>query len=180
MPATETTPKRSDSRRVFLGLGANVGQPEERLLEALDSLHRRFGPIDISPLYRTRPVPVSDQPDFLNAVAAITTAMPLPSLLAWLQGLEREAGRQPDHVTGAPRPLDLDILLAGNEIVDRPGLCVPHPRLRGRRFVLAPLVDLAPDLTVPPDARAARELLLELGDGQRVERIAWSRPPAGS
>ena len=110
--------------------------------------------------------------DFVNAVAAIT---PLPhetpeSLLAKLRAIEVEFGRAPKQFLNEPRPLDLDLIAFGSEVRSTAQLTLPHPRVCARRFVLAPLNELAPDLVLPGQARTVAELLESLGTSERVER----------
>lgn len=138
----------------------------------------------MAPLYRTAPVSVIPQPDFLNTVviARLETlegsrlADPR-TLLAHLKSLERESGRNAGPRFG-PRTLDVDLLLFGDLVLSalgsEPELVLPHPRMRQRRFVLAPLCDLRPDLELPPDGAVARDLLSGLGTEQAVEKIGWS------
>jgi 2-amino-4-hydroxy-6-hydroxymethyldihydropteridine diphosphokinase len=109
------------------------------------------------------------QPDFLNAVATGRTRLAPLELLRLLKRLEAEAERLPSGKTNGPRPLDLDLLLYGGRRIDLPELVVPHPRLTQRRFVLAPLADLAPDLVVPGTGRTVA-FLLEAAPHARVER----------
>lgn len=129
----------------------------------------------LSPLYRTEPVGGPPQPDFLNAVAAGVTRLAPLALLAFLHDLERASGRVRTAERGGPRPLDLDLLLYGDREIALPGLLVPHPRLRERRFVLAPLADLRPSLVVP-GTRLSVTRLLALAPPARIERL--SPPPA--
>ncbi len=129
----------------------------------------------LSPLYRTEPVGGPPQPDFLNAVAVGVTRLAPLDLLALLRGLERAAGRESSRERNGPRPLDLDLLVYGDLEIDLPGLVVPHPRLRERRFVLAPLADLRPSLVVPGTGLSV-ERLLALAPPARIERLRT--PPA--
>lgn len=147
--------------RAYIGLGANVGEAQATLARAVRALAALPGArLDgVSGLYRTRPVGVTDQPDFLNAVVALDVpAGPDPetgalALLAALKGLEAALGRRPGGRWG-PREVDLDLLIFGpHEVkVERPDgrwLQVPHPQMAERLFVLAPLAELAPDLRPP-------------------------------
>ena len=141
--------------RAYLGLGSNLGDEAAHLQFALDGLDARAGRVvAISPVYETRPVGGPPQPDFLNAVVAIETDCAPRDLLGIAKALEAEAGREaPDPAKRwGPRPLDIDILMVGDQRVDEPDLVVPHPRIHQRAFVLAPLADVAPDLVVAPNA----------------------------
>ncbi len=109
------------------------------------------------------------QPDFLNAVATGRTVLPPLDLLRLLRRLEAAAGRLRSGAPNGPRPLDLDLLLYGDRRIDLPELVVPHPRLGERRFVLAPLADLLPDLVVPGTGRTVASLLA-MAPPARVER----------
>jgi 2-amino-4-hydroxy-6-hydroxymethyldihydropteridine diphosphokinase len=118
------------------------------------------------------------QPDYLNTVALGTSVESPEALLGFALELERRAGRRRDGERDAPRPLDIDLLFVGDERRDEPGLVLPHPRLRSRRFVLQPLADLAPRLALPPDGATVQELLAALPPGPRVERLAAAERPA--
>lgn len=134
----------------YVGLGANLGPREETLRRAIELLREADGVdvIAVSQLRETEPVGVVDQPPFLNGAVAITTALGPRDLLDLLLEIEQSLGRVRDERWG-PRTIDLDILVYGDEVVDEPGLRVPHPRLRERRFALEPLAELQPDLAVP-------------------------------
>lgn len=137
--------------RAFLGLGANVGDRWEQLRRAVDALP---DVVAVSPVYETEPVggPVG-QPPYLNLVVELDTERSPRQLLDLAHGLEAEAGREPT-VRHGPRTLDVDVLLVDELEVDEADLVVPHPRMWERRFVLAPLADLAPEL-VPPETLAS-------------------------
>ena len=143
-PATE--------RRAFLGLGSNVGDRERHLADAVESL---AGVVAVSPVYETDPVGGPAQDPFLNLVVELATALTPRQLLGVAHRLESAAGRVRAERWG-PRTLDVDVLLVGDLRVDEPDLVVPHPRMWHRRFVLAPLADLAPEL-VPDDLLAVSE-----------------------
>lgn len=125
----------------------------------------------LSPLYRTAPVGGPPQPDFLNAVAVGRTSLAPLELLGVLQRIEADAGRTRAALRNGPRPLDLDLLLYGDLVLGLPGLVLPHPRMASRRFVLAPLADLRPDLVVPGTGRTV-SALLAAAPPARVERLA--------
>jgi len=153
-----------------IGLGANLGDPAAQLRAAIAAIGTLPGTrvLAVSSFYRTAPVGVAAQPDFVNAAVAIDTALAPRALLAALAGLERAAGRERTRA-GAPRPLDLDILLYGERVVDEPDLRIPHPRLHERAFALAPLIEVAPGAVVPGRGPAAD--LLARCAGQRIERV---------
>jgi 2-amino-4-hydroxy-6-hydroxymethyldihydropteridine diphosphokinase len=173
--------------RFAVGLGGNLPRPGEELAAtlaaAVRALDLEFGPLAVAPLYRTVPLarggaPAAiPQPPYLNTAVAGTTARPPEALFAAAQRLERGAGRrrEPNAPPDAPRPLDVDVLVYGDRVSADPGLTLPHPRLRARRFVLAPLADVAPDLPIPPDGATPAELLDAVGQEDLVERIGW--PP---
>jgi 2-amino-4-hydroxy-6-hydroxymethyldihydropteridine diphosphokinase len=154
------------SRRAYLGLGSNLGDRAAHLQFAVDGLAARAGPVSaVSAVYETEPVGGPPQPDYLNAVVAIDTELDARGLLVVAKALEREAGRDLDAPgRWAPRPLDVDVLMVGDEAVDEPDLVVPHPRIHQRAFVLAPLADVASGLVVAPSAgwQGVRRSTLEL------------------
>ena len=155
------------SRRAYLGLGSNLGDRAAHLQFGLDGLAARAGRVvAISPVYETQPVGGPPQPDFLNAVVAVHTELSPRELLGVAKALEAEAGREPadPERRWGPRPLDIDVLMVGDERVDEPDLVVPHPRIHQRTFVLAPLADVAPDLVVAPSAgwQGVRRVPLQL------------------
>ena len=137
--------------RAFVALGGNVGGPATRLLAVMgefDSLpHTRL--LRASSLYRTAPVGYADQPDFINAVVLLETGLSPDALMDELLAMETRHGRV-RHVRNGPRTLDLDLLLYDGLILDGdPALIVPHPRLHERAFALRPLLDIAPDISIP-------------------------------
>ena len=138
---------RDQSRvRAFVGLGSNLGDRREALSSAVDGLRAGGDVVAVSPLYETEPQGGPEgQPPYLNVVVELRTAGTPHQLLRRCQDLEAAAGRV-RTVRFGPRTLDADVLLFGDAVVDEPDLQVPHPRMRERRFVLAPLSDLAPDL----------------------------------
>lgn len=145
------TPLAPTPLRAFLGLGSNLGDRRAHLLAAVAALRKASDVIAISPLYETEPVggPAGQQP-YLNLVVELRTTDSPRALLERCQALERAAKRV-RTVRHGPRTLDADVLLVGDQLVDEPDLQVPHPRMWERRFVLAPLADLAPELV---DAQA--------------------------
>ena len=135
--------------RAYVGLGANLGDREATIRAAVAALP---GVVAVSRLLETDPVGVTDQPRFLNGVAALETDLSARELLDRLLEIERELGRERRERWG-PRTIDLDLLLYGEETVDEPGLTVPHPRLHERRFALEPLAELEPDALIPGRGR---------------------------
>jgi 2-amino-4-hydroxy-6-hydroxymethyldihydropteridine diphosphokinase len=146
------------ARRAFLGLGSNLGDRLGYLRQAVASIP---DVVAVSPIYETDPVGGPDgQAMYMNVVVELLTEASAEELLGLAQGLETEA-RRVRTVKDGPRTLDVDVLLVGDERVSRPELEVPHPRMWQRRFVLAPLRDLAPDL-VGPEALAESEGVVRL------------------
>jgi 2-amino-4-hydroxy-6-hydroxymethyldihydropteridine diphosphokinase len=140
----------------YVALGANLADPVAQITAALAAVatlpESRL--LRASSLYRTVPVGIRGQPDFINAVAAIETALAAHALLGALFAVEAQFGRRRDF-HHAPRTLDLDLLLYDEEIIATPELRLPHPRMHLRAFVLAPLVEIAPDCRIPRRGRAA-------------------------
>lgn len=136
---------RAQRLRAFLGLGSNVGEREEQLRRAVAGLPDVVG---VSPVYETEPVGGPAQERYLNAVVELVTERSPRQLLDVARALEHLAGREAGERFG-PRPLDVDVLLVGDLNIDEADLVVPHPRMWARRFVLAPLADLAPELVAP-------------------------------
>jgi 2-amino-4-hydroxy-6-hydroxymethyldihydropteridine diphosphokinase len=137
--------------RAFVGAGSNLGDREATIRRALDELAHVPGVqvVRMSTLRKTDPVGITDQPRFLNGAAEVETSLDARGLLDALLAVERALGRERTGPRFGPRTIDLDLLVFGGEIVDEPGLRVPHPRLHERRFALEPLADLDPDLEIP-------------------------------
>ena len=163
---------------IFVGVGANLtheryGTPQHTLEAAREELgHRGARTLRLSPWYRTAPVPASDQPWYVNAVAEVASELPADALLAELHAVEAEFGRR-RTVPNAARPIDLDLLDYHGEIAPSgPGRAIlPHPRMIGRAFVLRPLADLAPGWRHPVTGQPIGELLAALPADQLAERI---------
>ncbi len=154
--------------QVYIGLGANLGDARASVIQAAEALAHTTGITELclSPLYRTAPIE-SSGPDYVNAVASLQTSLPAQLLLDIVQAIEARHGRvRPYH--NAPRTLDLDILLYGDETINDPLLVVPHPRMHLRAFVLRPLADLAPDLHL---AQGPLTTLLAHCADQMLERL---------
>ena len=168
-PAARPAPARRRPRedyptvQAFIAIGANLGDARAAVKAAIEAIGRieRTVVTARSSLYRSAPVDASG-PDFINAVVAVRTGLTAEGLLADLQALEREAGRERPY-PNAPRTLDLDLLTHGNTVKDTPALTLPHPRMRERAFVLQPLAEIAPDKV--PRAALARVA------GQAIERL---------
>ncbi len=158
------------SSRCFVALGANLGDPVATVSAAIAALRElpdtRFAAA--SSLYRTAPVGLRHQPDFINAVVELNAVVPAPTLLELLFAIEARFGRR-RSIRNAPRSLDLDLLLYGDETSADPSLTLPHPRLHERAFVLAPLAEIAPDLVIPGRGPVS-ELLAACAD-QQIEKL---------
>ena len=154
---------------VYLGLGSNIGDREALLQSALDALNRPDLRLRrASSLYETEPVGLRDQRWFLNLAAEFETDLFPRQLLHRIQRIEKQLGRKRIVVNG-PRTIDIDILLYGSFVVKTDELEIPHPRYRERRFTLAPLAELQPDLRDPVTGQSMSELLAALR-GQTVRR----------
>jgi 2-amino-4-hydroxy-6-hydroxymethyldihydropteridine diphosphokinase len=155
----------------YLGLGSNVGDSAGHLRGAIVLLEAEGIEIDaVSSAYVTEPVgEILDQPDFLNAAVRIRTGLEPEDLLDVCKRVEAERGRQFDLPRHSPRPLDVDLLLLGEIEMSNDRLTLPHREVTTRRFVLVPLLELDPELTLPDGTRLATALAV-LPDGQRVER----------
>lgn len=159
-------------RTGYLGLGSNVGDSVGHLRAAIELLGGEGIEVEaVSSAYLTEPVgEVLDQPDFLNAAVRIRTALEPEALLDACKAVEAQRGRSFEAPRHSPRPLDVDLLLLGEIELATERLTLPHPEVRSRRFVLAPLLELDPGLTLPDGTRLA-EALAALGPGQAVRRL---------
>jgi 2-amino-4-hydroxy-6-hydroxymethyldihydropteridine diphosphokinase len=145
-------------KTVYLSLGSNVGDRAANLRAALERLSPLLSEMRVSPVYETEPVDYAAQGWFLNLVVEGKTDLFPKLLLARTARIERELGRVRTVAKG-PRTIDIDILLYGSSVVSATDLEIPHPRMAERRFVLAPLADLAPELRHPVTRRTVREML---------------------
>lgn len=159
------------SDTAWIGLGSNLDTPLQQLHLALEALNQlpQSRLVDASPVYRSSPVGPSDQPDFLNMAARIETDLEPLALLDQLLAIEDTQGRV-RHQTWGPRVIDLDLLLFGDRTLDEPRLKVPHPELANRDFVLQPLLDLDPELSLP-DGTPLSQLRNDCPDNQ-LTRLA--------
>jgi 2-amino-4-hydroxy-6-hydroxymethyldihydropteridine diphosphokinase len=159
-------------KTAYLSIGSNVGDRQaniERAIELLESpdIHVRRR----APLYATEPRDFAAQPWFLNTAVEIETTLFPRQLLSRIQKIERDLGRR-RHIEKGPRTIDIDIVLFGSFVVSAADLIIPHPRFPERRFVLAPLADLAPDLRHPETRETVREMLEKTLD-QSVRRLEY-------
>ena len=157
--------------RAYVALGSNLDDPVAQVRGGATALGKLPGTrlVCCSSLYRTAPVGVTDQPDFINAVCEVDTSLPAVECMQSLLDIERAHGRQ-RNIQGGPRTLDLDLLLYGELACHEPGLTLPHPRLHERAFVLYPLSEIAPGLSIP--GRGQVETLRAGCAGQAIERLA--------
>ncbi|WP_215396570.1 2-amino-4-hydroxy-6-hydroxymethyldihydropteridine diphosphokinase [Rheinheimera oceanensis] len=149
--------------RCYIGLGANLDEPVAQLQQAVQALKQLAGSklVAVSGFYGSKPMGPQDQPDYVNAVAAIDTTLTAEQLLDALQQIEQQQGRKRKAERWGPRTLDLDILLYGNQVIATERLTVPHYGLRVREFVLYPLYEIAPQLNLP-DGTVLSSLLAQV------------------
>jgi 2-amino-4-hydroxy-6-hydroxymethyldihydropteridine diphosphokinase len=143
---------------VAVALGSNLGDREQLLHDAVAALGEVLDDLRVSTWHRTAPVGVGSQPEFLNGAAIGRTSLPARELLRRLLDIERQFGRERPF-PGAARTLDLDVILYGDQVISEPDLTVPHPRFRERRFVLAPLAEIASEWVDPGTGMTVGELL---------------------
>ncbi|MEJ2109237.1 MAG: 2-amino-4-hydroxy-6-hydroxymethyldihydropteridine diphosphokinase [Acidobacteriota bacterium] len=155
--------------RTYISAGSNIGDKDKNLEHALKKLEAAGAVAQTSPIFETEPVGYEDQPWFLNMVVGMDTRMSARDLLRCCMQIETSQGRTRSF-KNAPRTLDLDILFYGDLVLEERDLCIPHPRLTERRFVLVPLARIAPDLVHPIIRKSIRTLLHECKD------TSWIRP----
>lgn len=165
-----TSPQQQSPARAFVALGANLADPVAQVRAAAEALADlpQSKRLRLSSLYRTAPVGIHGQPDFINAVAEIETTLTPHELLAALLELETRFGRRRDY-HHAPRTLDLDLLLFDDQTIESEQLRLPHPRMHLRAFVMAPLVEIAPDCRIP--GRGSAAAWMAAVSMQRIERL---------
>ncbi len=165
VPATGD-PQGATAVTAYIGLGANLGDAVATVQAATGAIGRlpQTAVMACSRLYRSAPIE-SSGPDYINAVIEVTTRLAPAELLSNLQSIEREHGRERPY-RNAPRSLDLDLLLYGERVINSPQLCIPHPRMHERAFVLRPLAEIAPNLVIPGRGGLA-PLLLQTAE-QRI------------
>jgi len=151
---------------VYLGLGSNLGNRQDNLKEALGFLSQRMRVEKASSVYDTEPVGNVDQDRFLNMVCQVYTRLAPKELLILAKGIESKLGRV--GKSDNPRPIDIDILFYGDQIIETPELVIPHPRLAKRAFVLVPLAEIAPTLRHPSSGKTIQEILQRATETQSV------------
>jgi len=155
---------------VYLCLGSNMGDRQDNLDRAIDQLSQRLRIRQVSSIYDTEPVGNTNQPRFLNLVCQVRTMLAPTELLTLIKGIEMKLGRIHGK-SNTPRPIDIDILLYDDQVVETPELIIPHPRMTERAFVLVPLAEIAPNLVHPVNGKTIRELLQMVTEKQGV--LKW-------
>jgi 2-amino-4-hydroxy-6-hydroxymethyldihydropteridine diphosphokinase len=160
----------TESTAAYLGLGSNLGERQDNLNKALEFLSQRLRVVKVSSVYDTEPIGNIEQPRFLNLVCQVSTTLAPPELLALVKGIESRLGRVPGK-PNSPRPIDIDILFYGDQVIKSRELVIPHPRLAERAFVLIPLKEIAPGLVHPVSGKTVKELLEGVSGKQGVLKL---------
>jgi len=149
---------------VYIGIGSNLGDPYENCLKAVEAIKENpFCEIEaLSPFYRTEPVGIEGGNWFVNAVLSVNTSLSPAELIDLLLNIEKEMGRKRSVGRWESRIIDLDVLLIGSKIINDKTLTVPHPRMHKRRFVMAPMADIAPELVHPLQGKSMTDILCEI------------------
>lgn len=156
----------AETNIVYLALGSNLGDKQKNIEEALDKIEERIGNItSLSAFHLTAPVGFQSENIFVNCVCEIATTIEIHKLFVITQDIEKEIGRTEKSINGqyVDRRIDIDLILAGDTIIDTPELIIPHPRFHTRSFVLDPLYEIAPDVIHPVLGKSIREIREELG-----------------
>ena len=156
----------TDTVKVYLALGSNLGNREDNLDMALKLLGQRMKVVKVSSIYDTEPVGKTDQPRFLNLVCEVSTRLTPEGLLALAKGIEFKMGRH--SKSGEPRTIDVDILLYGDKVLKTEDLEIPHPKMGERLFVLVPLAEIAPDIIHPVTKKKIKEMNTAVKEVQGV------------
>lgn len=154
---------------IYLGLGSNLGDRQENLDKALNFISQRLRMGKISSVYDTEAIGNAEQPRFLNLVCQAFTRLAPEGLLTLSKGIESKLGRT--GKSGSPRPIDIDILLYGDQVVETPELVIPHAKMTVRAFVLVPLAEIAPDLVHPVNGKTIRELQQAITEKQGILKL---------
>ncbi len=159
----------TDAVAVYFSLGSNLGDRQANLDRALEFLSQRLRMGKVSSIYDTEPVGDSSQPRYLNLVCQAFTRLEPAALLSLVNGIEHKLGRT--GKSGAPRTIDIDILLYGDQVMETTELVIPHPKMTQRAFVLVPLDEIAPDLVHPVSGKKVRQLVKEVTEKQGVLKL---------
>jgi len=161
----------SQAVTVYLCLGSNMGNRQGNLDRALEYIAQRMPLGKVSSVYDTEPVGNTEQPRFLNLVCEASTRLAPEGVLTIAKGIESKLGRPAVHAPDSPRPIDIDILFYGSEVVEKPNLVIPHPRLTERAFVLVPLDEIASGFVHPVTGKTVKELLEAMTEKQGILKL---------